>query len=179
VASINDDLGGILKIIKDLEHQGYEFEAAEASLGLLIMRALRKEDPPFKVDAYHVSMRGDHRESVCEATIKVRVGDKVAHTVADGDGPVNALDGALRLGLVNFYPELNALRLTDYKVRILDSSTGTASMTRVLIESTDGKKTWSTVGVSGNIVEASLKALSDSLEYWLLRYAVKDLTATS
>lgn len=179
VASITDDLGGILKIIKDLEHQGYEFEAAEASLGLLIMRALRKEDPPFKVDAYHVSMRGDHRESVCEATIKVRVGDKVAHTVADGDGPVNALDGALRLGLVNFYPELNALRLTDYKVRILDSSTGTASMTRVLIESTDGKKTWSTVGVSGNIVEASLKALSDSLEYWLLRYAVKDLTATS
>ena len=114
-------------------------------------------------------MRSEGKKSVCEATVKVRVGDKIAHTVAEGDGPVNALDGALRSALVRFYPHLTKIQLTDYKVRILDSTTGTAARTRVLIESTDGRKEWGTVGVSGNIIEASLQALVDSIEYALLK----------
>ena len=115
-------------------------------------------------------MRSDStRSSICEATVKVRVGNERAHTVADGDGPVNALDGALRAALVKFYPHLETVRLTDYKVRIVDSSVGTAARTRVLIESTDGTSTWTTIGVNENIIEASLQALVDSLEYGLLK----------
>ena len=107
--------------------------------------------------------------TVCEATVKVVVGGKTAHTVADGDGPVNALDGALRLALAKFFPQLKNVALTDYKVRILDSATGTAAKTRVLIESSDGRREWGTVGVSENIIEASLQALVDSMEYALLK----------
>jgi 2-isopropylmalate synthase len=99
----------------------------------------------------------------------VRVGDQAAHTVAEGDGPVNALDSALRAALVRFYPQLKDVQLTDYKVRILDTATGTAAKTRVLIESTDGKDEWGTVGASENIIEASLQALVDSMEYRLAR----------
>ena len=121
------------------------------------------------VEAYHVSMRRDGASSVCEATIKVRVGHEVAHKVAEGDGPVNALDSALRMALEKFFPQLKHVKLTDYKVRILDSSTGTASRTRVLIESSDGKAEWGTVGVHDNIIEASLQALADSMEYRLMK----------
>ena len=155
--------------VKELESHGYEYEAAEASLALLI-RGIIDNNPEllFAVDAYHISMRRDAKESVCEATVKVRVGDKTAHTVAEGDGPVNALDGALRLALANFFPKLKAVQLTDYKVRILDGVAGTAARTRVLIASTDGKREWGTVGVSENIIEASLQALVDSMEYALL-----------
>jgi 2-isopropylmalate synthase len=159
----------MLTRIKDLEHRGYEFEAADGSLSLLIRRALRDEAPPFTVDAYHVSMRSDGKSSVCEATVKVSVGGGTAHTVADGDGPVNALDAALRAALVTFYPALQSVRLTDYKVRIIDSRSGTAAVTRVLIESSDGAAEWGTIGVSENIIEASLEALVDSLEYALVR----------
>src|SRR5438067_498328 len=159
----------MLKRIKELEHRGYEFEAADGSLSLLIRRALRNAAPPFTVDAYHVSMRSDGKASVCEATVKVSVGGGTAHTVADGDGPVNALDAALRSALVTFYPALQSVRLTDYKVRIIDSRSGTAAVTRVLIESTDGAAEWGTIGVSENIIEASLEALVDSLEYALVR----------
>jgi 2-isopropylmalate synthase len=106
---------------------------------------------------------------VCEATVKVRVGEQRAHTVADGDGPVNALDAALRAALVGFYPDLKKVRLTDYKVRILDSTTGTAATTRVLIQSSDGTSEWGTIGVDENIIEASLRALVDSLECALAR----------
>ncbi len=163
---VNDtpELKSILNRVKELENQGYEFEAAEGSLALLISQALKHREPPFHVDAYHVSMRRDDKEAVCEATVKVHVGTKRAQTVAEGDGPVNALDGALRAALVKFYPQLKKVSLTDYKVRILDSDTGTAAKTRVLIESTDGKREWGTVGVSGNIIEASLQALVDSME---------------
>src|SRR6478736_1225888 len=102
-------------------------------------------------------MRSDGTSSsICEATVKVRVGGEHAHTVADGDGPVNALDGALRAALVRFYPHLQSVRLTDYKVRIVDSRMGTAARTRVLIESSDGTSTWTTIGVHENIIEASL-----------------------
>jgi 2-isopropylmalate synthase len=160
----------ILRLVKEREHQGYEYEAAPASLALLI-RGVLEHNPEllFTVETYHVSMRRDAQESICEATVKVRVGDQVHHTVAEGDGPVNALDGALRAALVRSFPELRKVRLTDYKVRILDSAAGTAAKTRVLIESTDGHEEWGTVGVSENIVEASLQALADSLEYALLR----------
>jgi 2-isopropylmalate synthase len=112
-------------------------------------------------------MRRDGPGSICEATVKVRVGAEAGHTVAEGDGPVNALDKALREALVKFYPRLKKVVLTDYKVRILESSTGTTARTRVLIQSTDGKEEWGTVGVDDNIIEASLQALVDSLEYAL------------
>src|SRR5262249_37572463 len=135
----------LLQQIKELEHQGYEFEAADGSLTLLIQRALRNDPRPFLVDAYHVSMRSDGKASVCEATVKVSVGGGTAHTVADGDGPVNALDAALRSALATFYPQLQDVRLTDYKVRIIDSRSGTAAVTRVLIESSDGTTEWGTI----------------------------------
>ena len=163
------ELKAILNRVKELENQGYEYEAAEGSLALLIGNALKHREPPFRVDAYHVSMRRDAKESVCEATIKVRVGSKRAQTVAEGDGPVNALDGALRLALAKFFPKLKRIELTDYKVRILDGVAGTAARTRVLIQSTDGKREWGTVGVSENIIEASLQALVDSMEFALMK----------
>ena len=163
------ELKTILARIKEQENLGYEFEAAEGSLALLIGKLLQHREPPFTLDTYHVSMRGDGKSSVCEATVKVRVGDKLAHTVAEGDGPVNALDTALRAALVKFFPQLKKVTLTDYKVRILESSTGTAAKTRVLIQSSDGKNEWGTVGVSENIIEASLQALTDSIEYSLTR----------
>jgi 2-isopropylmalate synthase len=156
--------------VKELEANGYEYEAAEASLALLI-RGILDHNPElmFTVESYHVSMRGDEKESICEATVRVRVGSETAHTVAEGDGPVNALDGALRRALINFFPKLKNVQLTDYKVRIINGGTGTAAKTRVLIASTDGKREWGTVGVSENIIEASLEALVDSMEYALLK----------
>ncbi|MEW6158440.1 MAG: citramalate synthase [Verrucomicrobiota bacterium] len=169
IANDTPELKAILNRIKDLEHQGYEYEAAEGSLAILIRKILKHEESPFKVEAYHVSMRRDGHSSVCEATVKVSVGDKRAHTVAEGDGPVNALDSGLRTALVKFFPQLESVQLTDYKVRIIDTATGTAAKTRVLIESSDGKEEWGTVGVSENIVEASLQALVDSMEYRLLK----------
>jgi 2-isopropylmalate synthase len=163
------ELKQILNAIKEREHAGYEYEAAEASMSLLI-RGILEHNPEllFTVDTYHVSMRRDKKESICEATVKVRVGNRTAHTVAEGDGPVNALDGALRRALSEFFPRLQKVTLTDYKVRILESGVGTAAKTRVLINSTDGRREWGTVGVSENIIEASLEALVDSLEYALL-----------
>jgi 2-isopropylmalate synthase len=169
------ELNAMLTRVKALEHEGYEFEAADGSLALLIRRTLKEEPTPFRVDAYHVSMRSEGATSVCEATVKVRVGQEHAHTVAEGDGPVNALDGALRSALVKFYPHLEAVRLTDYKVRIVNSAVGTAARTRVLIESSDGLTSWTTIGVNENIIEASLQALVDSLEYGLLK---KEFTAS-
>jgi 2-isopropylmalate synthase len=163
------ELKSILNRVKELEHEGYEFEAAEASLALLIGKTLKKRKEPFHIETYHVSMRRDVKETICEATVRVRVGEKVHHEVADGDGPVNALDGALRAALVKSFPKLQKITLTDYKVRILDTATGTGAKTRVLIESTDGKRDWGTVGVSENIIEASLQALVDSMEYALLK----------
>ncbi|MDP7011336.1 MAG: citramalate synthase [Verrucomicrobiota bacterium] len=169
---INNDtpeIKDILTKVKEQEHLGYDYEGAEGSLALLIRKVLGRVEPAFDLEAYHVSMRGDALEYVCEATVKVKVGDKAAHTVADGDGPVNALDQALRNALREFYPALKKVRLTDYKVRILNSGSGTAAKTRVLIESTDGKERWYTVGVNENIIEASLQALLDSIEYRLLK----------
>jgi 2-isopropylmalate synthase len=163
------ELKEILTRIKVLEHEGYEFEAAEASLSLLIRKILQHQDPPFVIDAYHVSIRRDRSTCVCQASVKVRVDEVTEHTIAEGDGPVNALDQALRAALIKFYPQLKRVKLSDYKVRILNSVAGTGARTRVLIESTDGKQEWGTVGVHDNIIEASVQALSDSLEYRLLQ----------
>jgi 2-isopropylmalate synthase len=163
------ELKEILNRIKKLEHEGYEFEAAEASLALLIRKILRHKEPPFKIEGYHVSIRRDRTIFVCQASVKVLVDGVTEHTIAEGDGPVNALDQALRAALTKFYPQLKRVQLADYKVRILDSTAGTGARTRVLIESTDGKHEWGTVGVHDNIIEASLQALSDSLEYRLMQ----------
>ena len=161
------ELKEILNRIKELEHKGYEFEAAEGSLALLIRRILKHQEPPFKVEGYEATVRRDRSTSVCQATIKVLVKGEVAHTIAEGDGPVNAIDSALRAALERFYPQVRTIKLTDYKVRILDSATGTGAGTRVLIESTNGQQEWGTVGVNDNIIEASLAALVDSMEYGL------------
>jgi 2-isopropylmalate synthase len=163
------ELKPILNRVKELENEGYEYEAAEGSLALLISKAMKHREPPFTVESYHVSMRRDQKASICEATVRVRVGKKVHHEVAEGDGPVNALDAALRAALGKSFPKLKKVTLTDYKVRILDSGTGTAAKTRVLIESSNGHDEWGTVGVSGNIIEASLQALTDSMEFALLK----------
>jgi 2-isopropylmalate synthase len=163
------ELKGILTHIKKLEHEGFEFEAAEGSLALLIRKALRHLAPPFLIEGYHVSMRRDRAHSICQASVKVQVDGQTEHTIAEGDGPVNALDQALRAALVKFYPQLKKVQLSDYKVRILDSTSGTGARTRVLIESTDGKEEWGTVGVHDNIIEASLQALVDSIEFALMK----------
>jgi 2-isopropylmalate synthase len=163
------ELKTITARIKELESEGYEFEAAEGSLALLIRKALKHEEPPFKVEGYETTVRRDRSVSVCQATVKLLVKGSAAHTVAEGDGPVNALDSALRAALVGFYPKVKNIQLTDYKVRILDSGSGTGAKTRVLIESTNGRDEWGTVGVHDNIIEASLAALADSMEYGLLK----------
>jgi 2-isopropylmalate synthase len=164
------ELRQILEAIKQREHDGYEYEAASASMSLLI-RGILTHNPEllFTVDKYHVSMRRDSKQSICEATVRVRAGKKIHDEVAEGDGPVNALDSALRHALAKSFPKLKKVTLTDYKVRILDGVAGTAAKTRVLIESTDGKTEWGTVGVSENIIEASLQALVDSMEFALLK----------
>jgi 2-isopropylmalate synthase len=164
------ELKAILNRIKELEHEGFEYEAAEASMALII-RGILDHNPAlkFEVEKYHVSMRRDAKQSICEATVRVRVGKKVHDEVAEGDGPVNALDSALRSALAKSFPKLKKVTLTDYKVRILDGVAGTAAKTRVLIESSDGQREWGTVGVSENIIEASLQALVDSMEYALLK----------
>jgi 2-isopropylmalate synthase len=169
VSNSTPQLREMLARIKELEHLGYEFESADGSLALLIRRVLTQSPPPFVIDGYHVSVRRAGHASICEATIRVRVEGQVAHTVAEGDGPVNALDAALRAALVGFYKQIGEVRLTDYKVRIIDSTSATAAKTRVLIETSDGVAEWGTVGVDTNIVEASLQALVDSLEYALVR----------
>ncbi|MGC4081271.1 MAG: alpha-isopropylmalate synthase regulatory domain-containing protein [Vicinamibacterales bacterium] len=172
ITNSTPQLRDMLTRIKDLEHQGYEFESADGSLALVIRKAMEQREAPFVVDAYHVAVRRDGPNCSCEAVVKVRVGHQSEHRVAEGDGPVNALDAALRAALVRYYPQLGEVTLTDYKVRIIDSRSGTAARTRVIIQSSDGTTEWGTVGVDDNIVEASLHALVDSLEYALVRQGV-------
>jgi len=159
----------VLSQIKDLESQGFHFEGAEASVELMLRRAEADYQPPFElVDFMVVVEHRQERGLLAEATVKVRVGDQVAHTAAEGNGPVNALDHALRKALLPHYPSLAGIQLTDYEVRILDSEHATGAVTRVLITSTNGTHSWSTVGCSANIIQASWQALMDSMEYGLL-----------
>jgi 2-isopropylmalate synthase len=161
----------ILDQLKALEDQGFQFEGAEASFELLMERALGRHRPYFALEAYRVIVEEQNtdQEPVAEATVRVRVKGILEHTAASGNGPVDALDHALRKALEEFYPNLKTMKLLDYKVRILDESKGTAAKTRVLITSGDGDETWGTVGVADNIIEASWQALVDSVEYKLRR----------
>jgi 2-isopropylmalate synthase len=200
LASDGPQLKVILTRIKELEHQGYEFEAADASLALKIQQIVGRRKLPFEVESYNVTTERKGKASVCHATIAVRAGGTPTHATDTGDGPVHALDKALRKALFKSFPQLKDIVLTDYKVRILKKMevttfvnkqvrrlpgrieirgqrvrqqqpvpTGTASRTRVLIQSTDGKREWGTVGVHDNIIEASLQALVDSMEFALLK----------
>lgn len=159
----------ILDNIKEMENQGYQFEGAEASFELLMKQALGTRRTFFTVLGYRVidEKRHENEKLVSEATVRIKVGGKVEHAAAEGSGPVNALDNALRRALTKFYPHLKDVKLIDYKVRVLPSGQGTASGIRVLIESRDKESTWGTVGVSDNIIEASYQALLDSIEYKL------------
>ena len=165
----------ILAAIKQKENAGFQFEGAEASFEMLVRRSMPDYKPPFDLVDFMVIVEKHRRPAgvdadsvACEATVKVQVDGEVIHTAAAGNGPVNAMDGAARKGLLSFYPELEAVRLLDYKVRVVDQGAGTGASVRVLIESTDGESTWHTMGCSANIIEASWMALHDSLEWWLI-----------
>jgi 2-isopropylmalate synthase len=166
-----DRVASILGAVKDLEYQGYSFEGAEASFELLLRKSLGLHEDLFELDGFRliIDKKGRNGEPVSEATVRVRIGDDVIHTAAEGDGPVNALDNALRKALAQVYPEITNIALTDYKVRVLDEDAGTGAKVRVLVESTNGGEPWGTVGVSRNIIEASWRALVDSIEYGLLK----------
>jgi 2-isopropylmalate synthase len=169
----------VVNYIKTLEHGGYQFDGAEASFELLLNSELNEFSPFFNVVDSKVSVTYDDKgHSTAEAVLKVEVDGEIEHTASDGSGPVNALDNALRKALLRFYPEISLIKLVDYKVRVLDEKDGTGAKVRVMIQSSDGSESWSTVGVSENIIEASFKALSDSLNYKLFKYhKSKKLTA--
>ncbi|MDQ3964941.1 MAG: citramalate synthase, partial [Actinomycetota bacterium] len=167
------DVAAVLSVIKQREYEGYHYEAADASLALLIGRTTGDARPLFELETFRViSEKRADGETTTEATIKLRVkgGQRVIST-AEGNGPVNALDRALRLAIEPHYPELNEIHLSNYKVRILDEHRATAATTRVLIDSTDGKRVWGAVGVGENIIEASWQALVDGLEYGVMNAA--------
>lgn len=158
----------VLQELKARELEGYHFEGAEASFELMVEKALGRYRPAFELGSLHVSVKGGKGKTLAtEATIKISVGGKEEHTAAEGDGPVNALDNALRKALEKFYPSLREMALTDFKVRVVDASAGTAAKVRVLIESRDKKDEWATMGVSTNLIEASWLALVDAVEYKL------------
>ena len=164
------DVAKVLDQIKQLEAQGFTFEGAEASVELMLRRTHPAYVPPFEMTDYWVMVqkRRGGRGTIVEATVKVRVGPQIMHTVAEGNGPVNALDAALRQALTGIFPQISSVRLEDYKVRILDGENNTAATTRVLIETRQGTRRWSTVGASPNIIDASWRALADSMEYALI-----------
>ncbi len=158
----------ILFRVQELENEGYQFEAADASFDLLVKKIMGAYQPFFDLIKYHVTVeKRATGDIVTEATVKLRVGDKTEHVVGEGDGPVNALDAALRKSLENFYPSIKDVHLIDYKVRVVNAGAGTAARVRVIIESRDKNSMWGTVGVSENIIEASWQALVDSVEYKL------------
>ena len=162
----------VIDDLKRLEHEGYHFEAADASLELLMRRATGWEQDFFRVESMRVITddlpSGDF---ITEATVKAWVGDQRFVNTCEGNGPVNAIDKALRAALATRYPELAKIHLTDYKVRILDGATATGAITRVLIDATNGERSWTTIGVSSNIIEASWDALEESLVFGLLHSA--------
>ena len=158
----------VLMRIQELENEGYQFEAADASFDLLVKKIMGTYQPFFDLIKYHVTVeKRATGDMVTEATVKLRVGDRTEHVVGEGDGPVNALDAALRKSLENFYPSIKDVHLFDYKVRVVNAGAGTAARVRVIIESRDKNSMWGTVGVSENIIEASWQAIVDSVEFKL------------
>ncbi len=160
-----------LEKLKEMENQGYQFEGAEGSFELMLKKALGHQRKYFDLVGFRVinEKRTEDEIPLAEATIMIRVGGKIEHTAAMGNGPVNALDNAIRKALEKFYPQLKEMELVDYKVRVISTGEGTGARVRVLIESGDKKDTWGTVGLSENIVEASWQALVDSINYKLLK----------
>ena len=159
----------VLNEIKELESRGFSFEAAEASVAMMLRRQQTDYVPPFELIDFFVNV--EHRQGrgiFSEAMVKVKVNGEVLHTAAEGNGPVNALDLALRKALQTTYPQLANFHLADFKVRILDTDQGTEAITRVLIDTQNGENRWSTVGASANIIEASWQALVDAIEYGLI-----------
>jgi len=177
LAPSSDVTQRVLAQVKEMESRGYVYEGAEASFEMLVRRSMGGYQPPFTLVDFMVIVEKNRRsatrlgagDSLAEAMVKVSVDGATLHTAAEGNGPVNALDVALRRALVQFYPRLAAVKLADYKVRIVDEAEGTEAVVRVLIESTDGERRWRTVGCSTNVIEASWLALTDSLEYWLAK----------
>ena len=168
IAEDKELAGKILNRVQELENQGYQFEAADASFDLLVKKIIGSYRPFFDMIKYHITVeKRATGQIVTEATVKLKVGDQVEHVVGEGDGPVNALDAALRKSLEIFYPSLKEVHLIDYKVRVVNAGAGTAARVRVIIESRDKNSIWGTVGVSENIIEASWQALVDSVEYKL------------
>lgn len=159
----------LLALLQQLEHHGYHFEAAEGSFELLLQRHLKRLTPFFQLEGFRVIVEKRGTKITSEATIKVKVDGVAEHAASEGDGPVNALDNAIRKALRQFYPTLSRMHLTDFKVRVLDEKAGTAAKVRVLIQSQDERDSWGTIGVSENIIEASWQALVDSIEYKLLK----------
>jgi 2-isopropylmalate synthase len=161
--------GEVLQRIKSNEAMGFAFESADASVALLFRRGAADYVPPFRLIEYKVMVgRASQGRTFSEATVKIEVGTEVVHTAAEGVGPVNALDAALRKALIPSYPAVSGVHLEDYKVRILEGSLGTAAITRVLVDGGDGTRRWSTVGAAANIIDASWQALADSIEYGLM-----------
>lgn len=168
-------LSRVLDRVQDLEHEGYQFEAAEATFVLLVEKLAGRYTPWFERLGYRVSVAGPpDGEPVTEATVKLRVAQSIEHAVSEGDGPVNALDGALRKALDSHYPRLKEMHLVDYKVRVINARAGTAARVRVVIESMDADSVWGTVGVSENVIEASWLALVDAFEHKLAKDARGD-----
>lgn len=172
----SEQVRAILEKVKVLEARGYQYDGSEASFELLVRRSQPGYRPLFELEDFLVVERrrqsrngDDHKEMLAEAMVKVKVNERIVQTAAEGNGPVNALDHAVRKALMEFYPQLARIKLTDYKVRILDAESGTAAAVRVLIESSDGERHWRTVGSSTDIIEASWLALNDALEWWLLK----------
>jgi 2-isopropylmalate synthase len=167
-----DDNNGVSKKIvqeiKKMEDQGYQFDTAEGSLALLIKKAIGEFEEPFTLESFRViSEKTKSNSSHVQATIKISVGDEYEITAAEGNGPINALDNALRKALRKFYPQIDEMHLIDFRVRILEGSEGTAAKVRVLLESRDERDVWTTIGVSTNVIEASWQALADSIQYKL------------
>lgn len=156
----------VLDQVQNLENEGYQFEAAEGSFHLLVLKTIGKYQPVFDLDHYQATVYKRHgRSAGTEGIVKILVQGQEVHTVAEGDGPVNALDAALRKALLPYYPEINEIKLVDYKVRIVNPKAGTAARTRVIVESSDRNEHWGTIGVSDNIIDASWAALVDAIEY--------------
>jgi 2-isopropylmalate synthase len=161
-----DDAAELIGEIKDRERQGAAFESAEASVELMLRRTTDDYVAPFRLIGYRVTCgQQEGAEPLTEATLMIDVGGRILHTAAMGCGPVHALDGALRRALEPAFPQVASVRLVDYKVRIVDGREGTAAITRVLVDASDGDRRWSTLGASPNLVEASWQALADSIEY--------------
>jgi len=173
-----DQAASLINEIKKKESRGFQYEGAEASFELMVRRNANDYAPPFEPIDYRIIVEqknpngGDLQDTaISEATVKIKINDEIRHTADAGNGPVNAMDGAIRQALITDFPELRSVRLVDYKVRVVDQGSGTGAIVRVLIESTDGVNTWQTVGASPNIIEASWEAVVDSLEYWLLKHS--------